>query len=142
SSWTNGPRIGKIWWTLSSSLFAARRKPLQSYLLRFDPRALGRFRDDLITSGRGMRQRSQPVDQGGQLGPIFFTYRQELQSHSAARHGTLHHAIGPDGAIRHKKMKLGLESRHSGLLGLQEQSAPAHIFNTRNIVAPIALPID
>jgi hypothetical protein len=39
-------------------------------------------------------------------------------------------------------MKLGLDSRLSGLLGLQEQSAPAHISNTRDVVAPIALPID
>lgn len=89
-----------------------------------------------------MRQAAQPVDQGGQLGPILFAYRQELQSHSAARDGTLHHAIGPDGPVRHEKMQLGLDSRASGLLGLQEQSAPAHVSNTQNIVAPIALPID
>ena len=89
-----------------------------------------------------MRQPAQPVDQGGQLRPIFFAYGQELQSHSAARDGPLHHAISPDGPIRHEKMKLGLDSRLSGLLGLQEQSAPAHISNTRDVVAPIALPID
>jgi hypothetical protein len=89
-----------------------------------------------------MRQTAQPVDQGCQLRPILFTNRQELQPHSAARHGTLYHAVGPDGPIRHEKMKLGLDSRSSRPLGLQEQSTPAHVSNTRNVVTPVALPID
>lgn len=98
--------------------------------------------EGLSAGSLGMRQTAQPVDQGSQLRPILLAHRQKFQSQSAARHGTLHHAIRPDGPIRYEKMKLGLDSRASGLLGLQEQSTPAQISNKRNIVSSVALPID